>query len=659
MSRQPSAVRMALFSQKNRTSLQQVVVQEFEGTGNRLNARQLDRLERTLDHYVEAVYEAQGDQQLPLLNREIVKVTSQDFNKYLQRQNIIQQAPQTPTRTIVTQANPLAASAPQYAITQGQQGQQGQQPQLYLETGQRYEVLQNERRESNQPKAPPMPDFRIALDEDGPTSVDLYEQAKKAREEEALRQANSAIDSMGRMDPGLIKRINADDSFRLGQASQNKSTDIVLSERRNTVRPLDMPLIVPPDGRELVASLVSNPGPRGLGDANADPTLTIPPFISNLKSNLPQDYLIRQESRVTYREVENNLFVYSGDRDWLRNVKDNRYSFSVIFDPAANGQSLNPQVSVQERFKNIVRIELIKAILPIEGLQTLIQKSADLSNNTNYQVNVLSMPYVSVRIPELENNNYGSDNFLDRAFGVLQYDANWYSDPGTSPSQTDSRGFTALIPKFLKCQKVYAPAPLSTLQRLSIDLLQPNGDILSQTADTFDISGIFDCSSIGITPYNGGSSALPEYFMIQTTNYFSRFQVAVGDRIRIGGYDLSNNNVSAAIQDFTTWINQEEGHLVVQIAYGNDTRITANGSNTIGYANYIIIQNQYASPLTGSTAVYRFGGANGNIGSDLNTYKNTVVRPRRLINLSRQTNMVFRIITRELDGTAQLRPDNM
>jgi hypothetical protein len=341
---------MALFSQKNRASLQQVVVQECEATGNRLNARQLDRLERTLDHYVEAVYEAQGDQQLPLLNREIVKVTSQDFNKYLQRQNIIQQAPQTPARTIVTQTNPL---------------QQQQQPQLYLETGQRFEVLQNERRETNQQKTPPMPDFRISLDDEGPTSVDLYEQAKKAREEEANRQANSAIDSMGRMDPGLMKRINADDSFRQSQASQNKSTDIVLSERRNTVRPLDMPLIVPPDGRDLVASLVSNPGPRAQGDANSDPTLTSPPFMSNLKSNLPQDYLIRQESRVTYREIENNLFVYSGDRDWLRNTKDNRYSFSVIFDPAANGQSLNPQVSVQERFKNIVRIELIKAILPI------------------------------------------------------------------------------------------------------------------------------------------------------------------------------------------------------------------------------------------------------------------------------------------------------
>jgi hypothetical protein len=296
----------------------------------------------------------------------------------------------------------------------------------------------------------------------------------------------------------------------------------------------------------------------------------------------------------------------------------------------------------------------------------LIQKNADLSNNTNYQVNVLSMPYVTVRIPELENNNYGSDNFLDRAFGVLQYDANWYSDPGTSPSQTDSRGFTALIPKFLKCQKVYAPAPLSTLQRLSIDLLQPNGTILSQMADTFDISAIFvspdaggGSVAFGKDPYNGGTPAQPDYFMIGTTNYFSRFQVAVGDRIRIGGYDLSNNNVTGAIQEFTQWINQEEGHLVAQIAYGNDSGITANGPNTIGYANYIIIQNQYASPLTGSTDIYQFGGSTGNIGLDLSTYTSSLIKPRRLINLSRQTNMVFRIITRELDGTAQLRPDNM
>lgn len=649
----PSSVRMALFSQKNRVSLTQTLAQDFQAnSGAQLTPKQLDRLERALDHYVEAVYETQGDQPLSLLNREILKVTSQDFNKYLQRQNSV--VNQAPVKTIVSQPSPL-------------QSQQSQ-PQLYLETGQRFEVLQNERRSDGPPIAPPAPDFRISLDdEDGPSSVDLFERAKKAREAEALR---STTDSLGRMDPslqplqvkmdpGLLHRIQSDDSFRMSQTSQNKSTDIALTERRNTIRPLDMPLVVPPSGRELVASLVTNPGPRALGDANSNPTLTIPPLISAMKTNLPQDYLIRQDSTVTYKEIENNLFLYSADRDWLRNTRENRYSFSVLFDPAANGQTLNPQVSVQERFRNIVRIELIKAILPLEGLQTVVQKSADLSNNTNYQYNVLSMPYISVRIPELENNNYGSDNFLDRAFGVLQYDANWYSDPGTTPSQTDSRGYTAMIPKFLKCQKVYAPAPLSTLQRLSIDILQPNGTTLSPTADTFDISDINVSASFGIAPYNGGTSQSPEYFLIETTNYFSRFQMAVGDLIRIGGFDLSNNNVTPAIQDFMNWINQDEGHVIAEIAYGTSSAVTANGPNKVGYANYILIQNKYSSPLTGSTAVYQFGGTSGNIGSNLTTYSSTLMKPRRLINISRQTHMVFRVITRELDGTAQLRPDNM
>jgi hypothetical protein len=431
----------------------------------------------------------------------------------------------------------------------------------------------------------------------------------------------------------------------------------VLERRQTTVKPLDMPLIVRPDGRELL--LANNPGPRVLGDANASSVTTIPPLISPQKTNLPQDYLIRQEDVVNYKETENNLFIYSADRDWLKNTSENRYSFSVNFDPANNGQGLYPQVSVQQKFKNIIRIELVKAILPIEGLQTVVQKIGDTSNNTDYQYNVLSYPYVSIRIPELENNNYGSDNFLDRAFGVLQYDANWYSDPGTLPSQTDSRGFTALIPKFLKCQKVYSPAPLSTLQKLTIDMLQPNGNSVSLTSDTFDISNIFVSKTFGVSPYNQGSTSAPEYFMIQTTTYFSRFQVATGDILRNANFGYTNNNVTPAIQDFVGWINRKEGHVVVEIAYGTGAGITANGNNTVGYANFIVIQNRYVDPTTGSTDPYRFGGASGTIGSDLATYANTLVLPRRAINLNRQTHMVFRIITREMDSVSQLRPDNL
>jgi hypothetical protein len=637
MQRPASNIKIAFYSQKNRASLQQIVIADFERRQGTLNERQLDRLERALDHYVDQVYQSQGDQPLPVLNREVIKVTAQDFSKYLQRQTVVQTQAQTPTQAVMSQS-------------------QSQMGGLFQDTSTRYELLQNERQE-NKVVAPPQPDFRISLDESGPSSVDLFEQAKKAREAEAQRLLNASKDAMERNDPGIVTRMAADDAFRLSQQQQNKATDLATVERRTAVKPLDMPLIVRPDGRELL--LINNPGPRVLGDANASSVTTIPPFISPQKTNLPQDYLIRQEDVVNYKETENNLFIYSADRDWLKNTSENRYSFSVNFDPANNGQGLYPQVSVQKRFKNIVRVELVKAILPIEGLQTVIQKATDASNNTNYQYNVLAYPYISVRIPELENNNYGSDNFLDRAFGVLQYDANWYSDPGTTPSQTDSRGFTAFIPKFLKCQKTYIPTPLSTLQKLTIDLLQPNGNSVALSSDTFDISNIFISKGFGVSPYNLGVSGAPEYFMIQTTNYFSRFQIATGDVLRIANFGYTNNNVTLAIQDFVNWINQPEGHVVAQIAYGTGLGITANGTNTVGYANFIIIQNKYVDPTTGSTSPYTFGSASGLIGNNLTTYTNTLVSPRRLINLNRQTHLVFRVITREMDSVSQLRPDNL
>jgi hypothetical protein len=190
-------------------------------------------------------------------------------------------------------------------------------------------------------------------------------------------------------------------------------------------------------------------------------------------------------------------------------------------------------------------------------------------------------------------------------------------------------------------------------------MLQPNGNAVSLTADTFDISNIFISKGFGVSPYNLGVSGAPEYFMIQTTQYFSRFQVATGDILRIANFGYTNNNVTPAIQEFVSWINQKEGHVVAETAYGTSAGITANGTNTVGYANFIVIQNKYTDPTTGSTSPYNFGTASGLIGPNLTTYTSTLVSPRRAINLNRQTHLVFRIITREMDSVSQLRPDNL
>jgi hypothetical protein len=439
----------------------------------------------------------------------------------------------------------------------------------------------------------------------------------------------------------------------------------------------DRPLFVQPDGRDII--MASNPGLRNQGIADNNPTTTVPPFISPQKTNLPQDYLIRQPDTLSYKEIENNLFIYSADRNWLQNVKENRYNFTVTFDPAANGPAYSTQLHVQEKFKNIVRIELVKAILPIEGTTVLIQRDVSgnvfttATNNTAYQLNVLSYPFITVNIDELENNSYGTDNFIDRAFGVIQYDQNWYSDPGTTPPQADSRGYTALIPKFMKCQKVYAPTPLSTLTKLSINLLQPNGSSVSLTEDAFDISNVYagNTSTIfSMSAYNTANADAqpqPYYFFINTNTYFSRFQIAVGDTIRVGGfgYQLPLTTQQPCAIDFVEWINRSEGHTVIGIGNITGGGAYADGPNAVGYANYIIIQSRFYAPQTGSVALRPFGINYGisvanNIVSVLQdaTYVSALNPTRRLINLNRQVQIVFRVITREMDGVAELRPDN-
>lgn len=633
-----SPVRMALYSQRNRETLQNTLAQEFQSKlGQSLNERQRNRLEKALDHYVDEVYSIQGDKPISVLNREIIAITRQDFSTYIQRQEVVRQ---TPTTAIQTVANDT----------------------LFQDTSTRFSQLQNERQEVKA-LPPAVPDFRIPLEEEGPTSVDLFEQAKKQRESEALRLANASQlkDAMERIDPGIQRRMNADDTFRAASIASSRATDLALVERQRAPRSLDMPLVVPPDRRELMlpANIIIEPTgtPRDLGQANSNPTITYPQFGSKEKSNLSQGVIIREENVVSYKEIENNLFMYSADRNWLFNTRENRYNFTVVFDPANNGNIQGPTQQVNKKFKNIVRIELVKAIFPVEGLYTFSRPTFRGSNDSSYQYNVLSLPYVSVVIDELDNNNYGTDNMIDKAFGVIQYDANWFPDITTDK---DSRGFTAFIPKFLKCQKVYEPTPMSTLQKLSVSFVQPNGELISPTHDALDISDVWGagypkCSGSAFNLIEGSD---PKYFFIYTKEFFSRFQFSVGDVLRIGNYNYEPGvmQTSERLRYFCDWLNAFTGHMIVGIGYNKSSTEFIDGPNDAGYANCIIIGARYKNPSTGSTSLDPFAP---NINNGFIANYGRVESPRRCINMSRQVQLVLRVITREFDPAGQLRPDDV
>lgn len=622
------------FSEKNEQSLFGALKNDIEARQDaRLTKTQTNRLARTLEHYMQEVWDVNGPLPLTQLNGEVAKAVTRDFSGYLRRDAAVPTLAAS-ERIVSDPANQPRAEVAQQRLLQ-QQGLPVQprptfESNLLMDTGSRFEIMQQERI----PPAPAkqsIPDFQVSLTANGdePSALSLYEQAKKMRDAEVAKQ-------------------QADVQRAAGIQS---ATGPALTDVNPLVRFMSPPSIQ--------------------NDAQNNPTIAqpiaaiIPP---QPRGPLPQDFLIKQDDIVNYKETEYNLILYSADRDWLNNTRENRYNFSVIFDPGNNKQGFTLQPSTNKKFKNISRIELVKAILPSEGLDNVV-KIKEKSNppapftftyNTTSKINVLSYPYILVRIPELDTNNYGTDNNIDNSFAILQYDANWYTD-----TTNISDGYLGMIPKFMKCQKVYQPTPLATLTKLTIELQQPNGEFLSKIPDTLSIKGIYGSANLPVGfAYNGlyqGATFTSGsiYYIIETTEYFSQWMFQPGNRIQIKGIDQTQitGGSSLATNEFQSFIQQDNGHLIVAIAKNSATG--PDLPNEIGYANLIIVEAPFAYPTSATPDVLPFGGssaANGVLAGNLAT---TTFTGAKLINLTHQTNVVLRIITRDMDPAARVRPDNL
>ena len=481
---------------------------------------------------------------------------------------------------------------------------------LSSDVGSRFAAIQNERGEQKT-LMPPAPDFRIPIEDSNESpALSLFEQAKKSREADAKRIADGEKPTFsGTMLNDLMK----------------ESYDS--------------------------------------GIANANPTIVKGDTI-RIKPALPQDTIIPQDEILSFKENEYNLVVYSADRDWYNNQRENRYNFSVTFNPANNGQGFKMSPSANMRFHNIVRIEMVKAVVPNESVNTLIVNSGTSGSPTyatTTSLNILSEPGIILHVDELESNVFGTDDQLDRAFAALQYDAQWVPE-----STTNNPGYLAMIPKFLKCQKTYYPTPLATLTKLTIQLQRPNGNLVSDSLDTLDISGVF--ASTSFPGYTSSSiymnAALRDtnnnatFYTIVTKTYFSRFAFTKNDRIKLQGINtalISGNDTAKA--DFKGYMENSSGLLIVGTGYTAGTVFT-DGTNNVGYCNFIVVQAPYRDPTTGSVLIQPFGGTNTTNQNLATAIANVNLTGSRLINLSKQTQLTFRIITRDMDSATRIRANN-
>jgi hypothetical protein len=627
MQRGAVSIDRQFFSEQNEQTLFNNLIQDLQQKTGPLSRPQTNRLAKTLEHYMQEIWDVNGPMPIQQLNREVINATSQDYFSYLRRNEI------APTLAASEKIVSDPANQPRAEIAQQRLlSQQGLpvparptfESNLLMDTGSRFEQLQQERVSIVSAK-PHVPDFQISLAStaDEPSAISLYEKAKKMRDAEAARVQDEA------------KRLAG-----ISNATGDAQTD---------VNPL---------ARFMTPPSIQN-------DPQNNPTLAQPivSIVGSPRGPLPQDFLIKQDDIVNYKEIEYNLVLYSADRDWLNSDKETRYNFSVLFDPGNTRHGFGAQTASTKKFKNITRIELVKAILPSEGLDNLVKVSSSSPSvvyDAASKVNVLNFPHILVRIPELDTNNYGTDNNLDNAFAVLQYDANWYTD-----TTNLSDGYLGMIPKFMKCQKVYQPTPLSTLTKLSIEFQRPNGYPLSIYPDTLCIEHIYQSGSLpGGYGYTGLYSNITDtgaglYYIIQTKTYFSQWMFQPGNRIQIKGInpeDLAGGS-TMAMTNLKDYLESEAGLLIVAIGYEGTT--SGDGSNDVGYSNLIIVQAPMQDPTTGSESPILLGGSSATNTALADSLETTTFDCAKLINLTHQTNVVLRIITREMDPAARVRPDNL
>ena len=382
----------------------------------------------------------------------------------------------------------------------------------------------------------------------------------------------------------------------------------------------------------------------------------------------PKDFLQPQEDVVKYREAEYNLVLNSKDRNWLKNTKENRYNFSVMLDSASRAQGTGMQPTIQNRLRNIVRIEFVKALLPVEGLNTIIPKCYSTTSQSCYAapwngfVSVLGMPSVTVVMDEEKDaNTIGTSDAVNKSLAVCQYDATWRSDHFNTNKDLN-RGYTLFIPKFMKAQRVYAPTPLANLQRMSFQLLNPEDQILSKAPDSVAVAQVIRgdlITTTGVSCYAGDD----RYLFLRTSEYFPMWSFAQADRIKVAGLVFVNtvSNRQTAGNALISWLQREEGHVVIGIANGPLTTL-ADGANECGLANYIIIQNRLK--IDGQEGRCELDDFSGNLGIDDAMFADFRDYPvgyegAGILNLSRQVQLVLRVITREYDPTTNVRPDNI
>lgn len=249
--------------------------------------------------------------------------------------------------------------------------------------------------------------------------------------------------------------------------------------------------------------------------------------------------------------IEKYLSINSFDRNWL--IDTTRYKYSIDFLSKSN--------SIQNRYRNIESLAVTKVIIPDE----IVQINDPIKSSFNHEF-TFAYPYLILSIDEFNDVYDGTNDIVRRAFCTLSFEKAYKAQNG--------RGYVVLKP-MQKEFKYFYPAPLSSLNKLSISILKPNGSLFNTSSDSYTpLTIIYD-------------SIKPNFIKITLDSYFDKNEFYIGDFILIQNYIMNKLSVyqtESDIKTFNDYINNSQGFEINSLGepntngYYNEFYITAPGT---------------------------------------------------------------------------------
>ena len=223
---------------------------------------------------------------------------------------------------------------------------------------------------------------------------------------------------------------------------------------------------------------------------------------------------------------------------------------------------------IENRLKNISEIKLINMIIPYENLHHY----ANIDKSNARDIIALKEPYLLLHIEEINGIYNSTSNLINSCFCKLIIDEIHNIKINNNDELCDEFGGNIVfIPSINNISKKYYPAPLASLNSLTIKILRPNGELVSSNKDFNNIKSIkYESPST----YNGLSNI---HLKIKLNNYVKSSIFKKYTNIIFKNYKIPVDvSVCYKKNEFELFINRKEGHEILFTENENNDLDTEN-----------------------------------------------------------------------------------